>query len=137
MRACIITTRTASLQTQWHEERGVKKETARQLLARSLNTPYRSLAADESPLAHHWGRSIRIKQTATAESAKTLTGLVTVNNANKIATRLVYDTLRVELVWANMIEGAPILIGVADPDLSLLSAPASALVAGRSSILHL
>ena len=31
--------------------------------------------------------------TATAESAKTLTGLVTVNNANKIATRLVYDTL--------------------------------------------
>jgi hypothetical protein len=27
--------------------------------------------------------------TATAESAKTLTGLVTVNNANKIATRLV------------------------------------------------
>ena len=75
--------------------------------------------------------------TATAESAKTLTGLVTVNNAHKIATRLVYDTLRVELVWANMIEGAPILIGVADPDLSLLSAPASALVAGRSSILHL
>ena len=45
--------------------------------------------------------------TATAESAKTLTGLVTVNNANKIATRLVYDTLRVELVWANRIEGAP------------------------------
>ena len=45
--------------------------------------------------------------TATAESAKTLTGLVTVNNANKIATRLVYDTLRVESVWANMIEGAP------------------------------
>jgi hypothetical protein len=30
-----------------------------------------------------------------------------VNNANKIATRLVYDTLRVELVWANRIEGAP------------------------------
>ena len=26
------------------------------------------------------------------------------NNANKIATRLVYDTLRVELVWANRIE---------------------------------
>jgi hypothetical protein len=45
--------------------------------------------------------------TATAESAKTLTGLATVNNANKIATRLVYDTPRVELVWANMIEGAP------------------------------
>ena len=43
-----------------------------------------------------------------AESAKTLTGLVTVNNTNKIATRLVYmyDTLGVELVWANMIEGA-------------------------------
>ena len=45
--------------------------------------------------------------TATAESTKALTGLVTVNNANKIATRLVYDTLRVELVWANRIEGAP------------------------------
>ena len=30
--------------------------------------------------------------TATAESAKTLTGLATVNNANKIATRLVYDS---------------------------------------------
>ena len=29
------------------------------------------------------------------------------NNANQIATRLVYDTLRVELVWANRIEGAP------------------------------
>jgi hypothetical protein len=42
---------------------------------------------------------------ATAESTKALTGLVTVNNANKIATRLVYDTLRVELVWANRIEG--------------------------------
>ena len=35
------------------------------------------------------------------------TNVVTVNNANKIATRLVYDTLRVELVWANRIEGAP------------------------------
>ena len=46
-------------------------------------------------------------RTATAESTKALTGLVTVNNANKIATRLVYDTLRVELVWANRIEGAP------------------------------
>ena len=45
--------------------------------------------------------------TATAESAKTLTGLVTVNNANKIATRLVCDTLRVESVRANRIEGAP------------------------------
>ena len=42
--------------------------------------------------------------TATAESTKALTGLVTVNNANKIATRLVYDTLRVELVWANRIK---------------------------------
>ena len=31
-----------------------------------------------------------ICRTATAESAKTLIGLVTVNNANKIATRLVY-----------------------------------------------
>ena len=38
------------------------------------------------------------KRTATAQSAKTLTGLVTVNNANKLATRLVYDTLRVELM---------------------------------------
>ena len=47
------------------------------------------------------------RKAATAESTKALTGLVTVNNANKIATRLVYDTLRVELVWANRIEGAP------------------------------
>ena len=44
---------------------------------------------------------------ATAESAKTLIGLVTVDNTNKIATRLVYDTLGVESVWANRIEGAP------------------------------
>ena len=58
---------------------------------------------DESGLQHF----IYVRTTATAESAKTLTGLVTVNNANKIATRLVYDTLRVELVWANRIEGAP------------------------------
>ena len=29
---------------------------------------------------------------SSAESAKTLTGLVAVNKANKIATRLVYDT---------------------------------------------
>ena len=35
------------------------------------------------------------------------TAVVTVNNANKIATRLVYDTLIVKLVWANRIEGAP------------------------------
>ncbi len=49
-----------------------------------------------------------VKSFCYAESAKTLNGhVVTVNNANKIATRLVYDTLRVELVWANRIEGAP------------------------------
>ena len=46
-------------------------------------------------------------RTATAGSAKTLTGPVTVNNANKIATRLVYDTQGVESVRANRIEGAP------------------------------
>ena len=45
--------------------------------------------------------------TVTAEPAKTLTDLVTVNNANKIATRLVYDMLWVESVRANMISGAP------------------------------
>ena len=36
----------------------------------------------------------RVVTTATAGYAKTLTDLVTVNNANKIATRLVYDPLR-------------------------------------------
>ena len=58
-------------------------------------------------LGHRKVHAILYLPTATAESTKALTGLVTVNNANKIATRLVYDTLRVELVWANRIEGAP------------------------------
>ena len=46
----------------------------------------------------------KLEPTATAESTKALTGLVKVNNANKIATRLVYDTLRVELVieWVKL-----------------------------------
>ena len=55
MRACIITTRTASLQTQWHEERGVKKETARQLLARRSTPPI----AKRSLARTHWSRSTR------------------------------------------------------------------------------
>ena len=41
-------------------------------------------------------RSVRLdmqkRRTATAESTKALTGLVTVNNANKIATRLVSES---------------------------------------------
>ena len=58
-------------------------------------------------LARMRGGGVIPYRTATAESTKALTGLVTVNNANKIATRLVYDTLGVESVRANMIEGAP------------------------------
>ena len=44
--------------------------------------------------------------TATAESDLP-TAVATVNNANKIATRPVYDTLGVESVWANRISGVP------------------------------
>ena len=91
MRACIITTRTASLQTQWHEERGVKKETARQLLARRSTPPI----AKRSLARTHWSRSTRIKQTWLTEITNQVS-LICAAAWTQIATDLRSQTVAAE-----------------------------------------